>query len=765
MRRSGDGTAAIWLSGILIALVAALPPPAAQAEEDDDEAAYRALTEYMSWIEVGVRYNEEDDYAFGNYTGLDDEGVTFLGNGDLRWRSEWDSDSAHYIRLRGLNLGLESRYLGFEYKNQGLVGVFLEYDELPRLVTDSASTFFRGVGSERLDLPPGWVPGDTPADMTELESSLSPLKIRTKRKRLSTGVDVELPANFDFDVRYQRETKKGKKLVGAVIGSNGGNPRSVVIPERVDYVTQQVDAALRYTTEDLQVEFAYYASFFDNDEERLVWQNPYTAPPGGNTWNPAAAYPSGRGRLHQAPDNWAQQFSLSGGYNLPFHSRITVNTAFGRMKQDDDEFLRYTVNGALDVTTGLPRDDADAKIDTTLVDVRLVSRPVERVRFKAGYRYDDRDNDTPRETYIYVPGDSQDQGGIAGSTARVNRPYSLERHEVGVETDVRVWERTHLAAGYEFEQTERNLQEVSKLKEHTLSTTLRSHLNAKVSGRVVYEHSWRDPSTYKGAKPLIEGFSPEHIEAEIEDLIDDGFTEEDLWENHPLLRKYYMADRQRDRVRSQINLAPIDTVGVGLHSQFIRDDYNDTVIGLTSSKHLSTGVDISFAPNERFNAHTFYTFERIKSEQQGWSTGGNAIPDSMDPDLRWSARDREKVHTLGAGFDVQVVPDLLSVGCEYLFARSRGQFNISLAPGLADPDAIPYPKNKTTTHALSVQSELELLENLTFRMGYLFERFRSKDWSIDGVTPTTLSRVAAAGNNSPDYTAHVGTWSVIFRFQ
>lgn len=752
-----------WLSGLLVALLAVVPAPAVLADDDDDDdddAAYQALTEYMSWIEAGVRYNEEDDYAFGNYTGLDDEGASVVGNGDIRWRSAWDSDTARYIRLQGLNLGLESRYLGFEYKEQGLFGVYLQYDELPRYVTDSASTFFLDDGSNNLTLPPGWVPGDSPEEMTELDANLSPLKIRMKRKTISTGVDIVLPEHFDFDVNYSHQTKRGKKLVGAVIGTSGGNPRAVVIPERVNYLTQQVDASLRYTLDDFQAEFGYYASIFTNQKDQLVWQNPYTAVSG---WNPVAGWPTGQGRLHQPPDNWAQQFNVAGGYNLPMHSRITVNTAFGEMRQNDD-FLPYTVNGMLDVPVGLPRDDLDGKIKTTMVDVRLVSNPMDRVNFRAGYRYDHRDNDTPKDTFLYVHNDAADQGDIESSTARVNRPYSFEIHDFETQTSVRVWERTDLAFGYEFEQTKRNLQEVSKVKEHTVSGILRSHFNSHFNTRVIYEHSWRNPTNYNYAKPLIKGFSPEHVEAELEDLIDDGMSELDLWENHPLLRKYYMADRQRDRVRGVVNILPTDSVSIGIHNQFIRDDYNDTIIGLTSSKWFSTGADVAYAPNERFSAHAFYTFERIKSEQQGWSFQGFAqFTQSVDLGRRWSARDRDKVHTLGAGVSLEIIPDLWSVDCEYLWERTHGQFDVSVGDGLSP--GIPYPTNKSELHALSIQNEFEILENLTFRMGYLFQRLRSSDWAIDGVTPSTLEEVVAAGNNSPDYTAHVGTWSLIFRFQ
>ncbi len=55
------------------------------------------------------------------------------------------------------------------------------------------------------------------------------------------------------------------------------------------------------------------------------------------------------------------------------------------------------------------------------------------------------------------------------------------------------------------------------------------------------------------------------------------------------------------------------------------------------------------------------------------------------------------------------------------------------------------------------------------RVGYLFEKFESNDWATDAVCPACLdfsgnSAVIASGENSPDYNAHLVSWSLIYEF-
>lgn len=366
---------------------------ASAAWADDEDMKYHDLTTYVSTLELGTFFNSADEFKFGDYTGLVDDGWYVLGNADLRRRSAYDADSAYYYRIRGLNLGLDSRYIDALYKTPGLFGISLLYDEIPKYKTDTARTFFRNAGADFLTLPSTWVGIDNP---TQIDPSFYyDNEIDYKRRTAGGEFSLILPSHFDIDASYSYQTKKGEKLTALVVGTNGGNPRSALAPEPLDYATQQIDAHIRYTVEDFQFQLEYYGSGFDNGLNSLGWQNPYNQGP-----LPAeVGYPNGVGQKGSMPDNWFHQITSSGGLNLPGNSRIMLNTAFGWATQND-AFLPYTNNPLLSVDPmlGLPRPNLDGKLETRLVNFRFVSNPLPKLGFNVGYRWNDRHNDTPIDT-------------------------------------------------------------------------------------------------------------------------------------------------------------------------------------------------------------------------------------------------------------------------------------------------------------------------------------------------------------------------------
>src|SRR3972149_2741895 len=249
----------------------------------------------------------------------------------------------------------------FESGVQGHYGIVLEYDQIPTFRSDSAQTIFDGAGSANLTLPTPWtfgpdgadsgtVAGDSTGAMADLNASLKGVNIEHERRRLGFGVDKRWADTWAFKTRFTHETKEGLKTVGAVIGNSGGNPRAVLIPEPIDYVTRQLDATLSYADRKKQVELGYSLSLFNDRNESLTSQNPYAAITGWGSSSTAVdaveafvGYPNGYGQLHLPPDNQFHQVTASGGYNLSDTTRVTADLSLGRMSPDQ-AFLPYTVN-------------------------------------------------------------------------------------------------------------------------------------------------------------------------------------------------------------------------------------------------------------------------------------------------------------------------------------------------------------------------------------------------------------------------------------
>ena len=270
-------------------------------QRDQRDRLLRELTLPRSFVELGTYYQSADSYKYGDFTGLDQEGFDVLGNFDIRRRAPWESEETWNLRLRGYNLGLDSRSLRAEYGQQGLFDVWADFSQIPKFWSDDVESPYRGFGSRSLDLPPDWVAADSTAGFLTLDGDLRRHSIEHLRRDVGGGFSLALPWDLELEASYNRETKEGRKFTSAVIGSSGGNPRAAIVAEPVDYETQDVDALLRFDGERGQLQLGYYLSHFDDANESLTWQTAFLRPPGSGTWDPSASFPSGLGQQVHAP--------------------------------------------------------------------------------------------------------------------------------------------------------------------------------------------------------------------------------------------------------------------------------------------------------------------------------------------------------------------------------------------------------------------------------------------------------------------------------
>jgi len=720
------------------------PPDPEQVEE---------LTQVRSEIEAGIGYVSDDSFKFGKYTGLEKQGAFGVLNLDLRGRGPYDGDSAKYWSLTGSDLGLSSRSLKYEQGEQGNYKMFLEYDQLPSFRSDSAQTIFNGAGGTNLTLPAGWVPSGTTAGMTQLWPNLKDVDIEQERRKVGVGFGKAFADKWDFKLSYKDEVKEGIKTVGAVIGNSGGNPRSVLLPEPIDYVTRQLDAILSYADARKQFQMGYYLSLFNDKNDSLTWQNPYSAITG---WDTSAGYAAGgQGRLALPPDNEFHQVSASGGYNLTDKTRVSADVALGRMTQNQ-AFLPYTVNPTLaaSVTQPLPRSSLNGQIDTTLVNLKLASRPTADFHWNASLRHDDRDNKTPRDEYVYIGGDSQTQNTAATSDRRrYNEPYSFTENQLKVDAGYKLMKRTELSAGYQFSDTERTYSEREEAKEHTYKLGLRSHFSDTLSGGLRLSRADRSGSTYVGEEPFLSGHPPGYTS-----------TVPGGWINHPDMRKFNLADRTRDKLALFASLTPVEKMMVGFNVSYAQDDYSASEMGLTASKIGQYTVDATFMASEAITLYSFYSYEDLRADQDGRSFAGGAtkLATATDPTRDWFAKHHDRVSTFGAGVKHAIAKNKFDIGADYIYAASKSDVDVTVGSSLTATR--PLPTSPTRLNSLSLYGKYQLQKNMSVKARYRVEKYRSDDWALDNVEPNNLANVILLGEDSPDYRVHVITLSLGYRF-
>lgn len=655
---------------------------------------------FTGQLDIGIGYVSEDSYKFGEYSGLNKQGAYFIGDADLRVRGE----DAKYWDIRATNLGLDSRSISIEGGKQGSYKLLFSYDELPHYISDSTVTPFLGVGSNNLTLPPSWVRGTSTATMTDLPNSLHDENLETKRKRLGLGATVIASGNWQYAVNFRRESREGTQAVGSSFFFNSAQ---LVMP--VEYVTQQIDVSASYARDKLQARFAYYGSLFSDDNTALTWQNPYTSANGADS-----------GQLALPPDNEFHQIMASLGYDVSEKVRATGEIALGRMTQNAN-FLAPTVNTSLaGYPVALPRNSLDGEVDTTNVNLKLASTLTPDLRMNLAYIYNDHDDKTPQAAYTWVTTDS-----LVNTVTRTNLPYSFTQTKIKFDADYRFTGSTKLTAGIDNDVNKRTYQEVSSTTENTYWAKVKTRAPKNVEVTLKLAHAVRDVGTYE----VLPWLNPAE---------------------NPLLLKYNMADRDRDQEALRVELLGIDDITIGFGIDYAKDNYKHSEVGLTESKDITYSADATAILSQKTNLYVYLNHEEINSTQVGSST-------ATSPD--WTGKNEDTVNTFGLGVKHTFIEKKLNAGVDYNVTKSRGK--VLVVTGAVGPG---FPDNTVDRQTLKLYATYQMRDNLSLKGTFIYERFDSTNWSIDGVAPDTIPNVLSLGAVPPTYNVHVIMMSLRYMF-
>ena len=615
-------------------------PPAVNTENWACE--YCAFEEgWYSEITLGLGNVSDDSYKFGEYNGLQEEGGYLIGEASARYRGE----DAVYLELYASDLGLDTRSVEIEGGRQGSYAIFLQYDEIPHYISDSASTPYIGSGGDVLTLPSGWVGASSTSGMTALSSSLREVDLKTERKRLGTGITITTESPWSYDVNLRHEDKEGNKPGGGAFLFS-----SAQLVEPVDYVTDEIDASVSYTSKRWQGRFAYYASVFSNSNESLTFENAYTPDP------------NDEGQLALPPDNEFHQFSLSLAYLINDRNHVSGDIAIGSMKQDE-KLLQATRNSSLSVA--LPADSADVEVDTTNARLKFISSPTDRLDVSAAYSYDERDNKTPELIYEWVSTD------IAPAPQRANLPYSYTRNSVKFKADYEYARGIKLGAGYDIDERERTFQEVDETSEDTLWGTLRLRNIDRLFIEIKLATSSRDASTSE----IVAAIDPPQ---------------------NALMAKYNMADRERDSIGIFISYMPSLYYTIGVSVDRARDDYDNSELGLTESDDNSLSFDLTALISETVSFNAFIGKQQINSSQAN-SQGFSAAD--------WFATTEDTFDNYGIGLNFVVIEDTMDAGIDFSVARSTGEIEVDNG-GLVSA----FPELRTDLETLRLYTTYRLNE-------------------------------------------------------
>jgi MtrB/PioB family decaheme-associated outer membrane protein len=506
----------------------------------------KTLTKPASTVEVGVGAISDGSYKAGEYNGLQEKGAFAIGTVDIRGGGAFDSDSAWRYRIRGNDLGLDSRSLTAEAGVQGKFRFTLGYDSLRKNRSDSYQTPYAGAGTNTLTLPGTWL-GPTVAGSTSTNNAVNntsarglskaiggapyfdiqttsptvgtlltpnatqkalvdaaanadvPLfrnfDISTTRTRYDAGVSVNAGSQWGVEASVRPEHKEGTKLMGTVSRNTGGDI-ATIIPDPIDTDTSQINVALNFKGARSFVQTGYYGSYFTNNIRQLSWQNWATSAGTMNT-------------MSSAPDNSFTQFSAAGGHNFTSTLKLVANASYARNTQND---LFLT-----DVTTPVvPATSLNGLVVSSAVNLKLTARPVKKLNVAAAYKYDNRDNRTAVLLYQFgdageplsvnsnfPAGPTNPLGAMVINNANANRSYSKKVNQFTLDADYAVAMGQRVKVGYEYQKINRecpgswiNCADAAITNESTLRAEWRATAGSGLVARIGYEYSQRRAPHY-----------------------------------------------------------------------------------------------------------------------------------------------------------------------------------------------------------------------------------------------------------------------------
>ena len=686
------------MAGMAAALMAAFDT--AQAQGVEVQVPF-ALNVDAGMAGIGLGYSLDDAPRFGMYNGITKEGYYGLFDFNLVDR---DDATGTWNWLSGRNLGLDSPQARYEHSQQGNWGYYLDYSKITRNEPYTVTTAVGGIGSPNLRIP------TTP-------TAGAPVDLRTKREAIGVGFDKFLYGNWDLQVRFRNEEKEGARIFAR--GTTGAGPVGSFgafefAPEPINSATRQVEAKIGYNDSKLQLSGGYYGTAYNNQYSGLNFTGGLA---GLSSFTPIAL----------PPDNQSQQLYLSGGYGFTSTTRGTFKLARTKATQEAG-FV-----SPVPLAPGIG-DNLMGRVDTTLVQAGITSRPIPKLTLLADLRYDDRDDKTPVLVYLTPP---------TSTSNGENEPRSILTKTGKVEASYLLPASFRLTGGIGYEEKKRNVSAVRVVsaRETTEETSyrleLRRMMSETVTGALAYVHSDRDGSPFQQTTVLA-GTSGSNLIAPI-----------------------HLADRKRDKVRLSVNWAPIEPLNLQFVVEEAKDSYSGrdgSNLGLREGRAQNYSVDAAYTFSEQLQANAWYSINNTRAEQSTCvSASAIGVCPAVGATPIWGATLQNLSSSFGIGVRDKPQSDL-EIGADLSYSDIKDEYRMDT---IAGNPVTSLPDISTMLTRVNLFARHAFQKNSGIRIDYIYDRYQTNDWTWSNWMYADGTRIT----QDPDQQVTFFGVSYYYRFQ
>lgn len=664
---------------------------------------------------------------------------------DLRWTA-----GTYHFEIDGRDFGLDDQSLRLRGGAYGDFKYSLFFDETPHNYSFGARTFFTGVGTGELDYFAAPRSKNKDAKLTPAvsrEPSLwNTFDYAVQRKTYGGAIEASLKSPFSVKISAKQEERKGTKPLGAdsgVFADITGNQTSsfgnqTEMPEPVDYRTTTAVIEAGYRSRPVVLTLTGLMSSFENSNETLNWRNPYVTTERVVETN------------YLPPDNEYLKVGAQGVFRLPARSTLALRVSYARLTDDlnlgktlTDSVASSAANGLpatnspryFTTTVGVNRDTFKGDIGYTDVKVAFDTCPLPYLTLELLYDYAGRQNDSSTVEYTNLTtGDSVE-----------SELFEYDKHHAGLGLGVKLPWATTLNLGYDYSKVDRTVREDAEdTQDHLFSVRVRNAASDLLTTRVKYQHLSRSSAFGLEAAEFAPG---------------DG-TAIELYE-----RRFDVADKKRDVAGIGFDLAPTDSLDLGLDFTYTADDYESTALGLQKETRQEVSLDLSYRLPRGATLGASAGYERVVSDQRErtYSPGNDTNPDS--PDTRtafnWSESLRSDNWSYGLSVRIPVVKDRLDFAATWNRQQSDGEGLFSSTGATLEDIGASGDYTKDT---VEVKATYHVAKQFEVILGYLHETLDFSDEQLNNYTYATGPSFLSGAYADMDYDIMVGYIKTKFSF-
>ncbi len=703
----------------------------------------------------------------------------------LSWFSlEADNPSdQRSFELTASNLGRDDQFIAAKFRSYDRYTIEAFINQIPHAL-GSGPNYFRGAGTDTLTLPPGLTPGaNSLAAVAAAAAAGDPYNFQVQRNRAGIHGEWTLDSRWRVYAGYTLEQRKGSRPMGGAMffplnlgGAVVGGVDEIIEP--IDQRSHEIVTRLQYASARTQFNLIGTVSLFENAYSSLTWENPFDV---GSVVgpNPYAANLQ-RGQMALSPSNQAYNLKAELAHSVPewAHARFSATVSVGRMQQNE-ALLAPSINatgiGGVPIpapdmtwnyadwstTAALSRQNADARIDTGLVDLKASFVPADRLTLRAGMRHQTTRNHTDYTAYNPITGQygylamGGGQGTVIPLESGIYSPASPLWHYRSIpfdgsqtnftaEADYRLRNTTTLNLSYERENYLRHHRERDRTWDDRIKLGVTERALGEGTLRASYEYANRRGSEY----------NPDPYSAYYTTSLP-GAPDPGIPHTLDELRKFDIADRKQQTLNLRFQYPLAADIDAGLTLQQRRIDWGAQFGRVDRQRNDSVNLDLSWSPAEGTTGYAYYSQDRSRIAQAnvndnsatmvgGGNFGGVVYPVSN----QWTADSVDRSHVIGLGLKKYFAS---GTGLDLSFTSTRARTSMGYGyvdaggavlgtPGAPLGDVgNAFPDLTYRLHSLQASVTVPLNQRLSVRLVGRHEVLRIADWHYDGLTPMLTS--------------------------